>query len=187
MTDLSPRNLLLAAALVAALPLADAHWAAGTPKGCETPWEVDVHDYGPSTGFYVGPPVDGAGGMPCGRRVPGDGHAEYAQGGAYLLVSDPQAFDCYGHPAHHPQSPITVTVEDVGLALFLVGAPFTVAADRLNNVPAIDPNQIDCGDGLADSGGIDCYEQCTIVGFPPGLDGAFPVYVSGTQGHVYAW
>ena len=115
-----------------------------------------------------------------------DGHAEYARGGAWLLVNsgpgvpsaDPNvgagSLYCFGHEGHHANF-ATVTVDDLVLG---AGAEVTIASDTVD----LTGTGEGCGDFESDNG-------ATSVGtvtatFPAGLDGTYQVYVQGTQGHV---
>lgn len=174
---------LLAAALLAA-PLTLAHPnGLGLPKTqCETDDDARVHDYGePSTGFTVWMNSDGS--LPPCPYGDGlwDGHWDFAMGGAILLASEPGASYCYGGYAHHTPHSVIWVQDAVLTDLLASDVGFAVYSDALNNLPlAEEPN---CGDGETDFG-VDCVNSCA-PGFPPGLDGAYHVYVSGTTGHIF--
>ena len=185
------------ALLLLGAPLAFAHAPlSGTPKNyCEDPSEWNVHDYGPpATGLLaIRPPIISDGNIlgDCnGDGVPADfdGHSEFALGGAWLMAdsgdgSTGGSVACYGEVAHHPFFGQFWAFDDV----FGAGIPFTVASDTLNEV---DPGTVpDCGDFTTDNHHT-CFGMC-IVTFPPGLDGAYIVYVGdvltgapGTLGHI---
>jgi hypothetical protein len=201
----------IATALLMA-PIALAHDPPGTPKNyCEPAGEWNTHDYGPpASGVLLHGWVDGKptcnGGPLCTHIDPfdplsselsfcpeGDGHHEFAFGGAWLLVTSgdgqPDPFNgagtkyCFGEEAHHPMfGPFSVSDLVLG-----AGATFTVASDSialagdLLGLPPYPPSA-DCGDYLADHY-TDCLGTCSVV-FGPGLDGAYHVFVQGTQGHV---
>lgn len=170
--------IVLAAALLAA-PLALAHEPRGTPKNyCEPTSEWSVHEYGvlPLTRHN-------GGGVGCGSL--GDGHAEYDFTGAGALIlaesgtglpsqGGSGSLYCYGTWADHaPYGP--ATVDDLVLGS---GAAFDVAADTVD-VAAVGNG---CGD-FQDDVLVSCIGTCTVP-FPPGLDGAYRVYVQGTRGHA---
>lgn len=181
---------------------------------CEATSEWSVHDYGPvANGVTLGQPENGntedcvqdpwdlvvVPGRTCppgytvvlrlfARTVCGrlpfadfDGHKEFATGGAWLLACDAAcgssgtgagAQACWGEMAHHGWS---VTVWDIGIG---AGASFTIGVDDVDVTGLNDP----CGDRLVDVS-MECIGSCTPF-FPPGLDGAYQVFVQGTQGHV---
>ena len=115
-----------------------------------------------------------------------DGHTEWAQGGANLLVlsgsgspsADPSVgagtLYCWAANGHHANF-ATVTVTD---ALLGSGATFTVTADTVD----LTGTGEGCGDNLSD-GGQECVGTCTVT-FPAGLDGSYQVFVTGTLGHI---
>lgn len=169
--------LTLAALLV---PLAAGHTPAGEPKNyCEPATDWSVHDYMPNPLGTLSRPVDGNTGL-CGTNPPPDGHQEWAQGGAWLLVNSGPGFlipgaaggsiVCFGEVGHHNHfGPITLST----------GGSFTV------NVDDVDLTQSSpCGDGLIDNT-TPCTGTC-IVTFVSGLDGSYQVIVSPgePQGHV---
>lgn len=176
----------IAAALLVA-PLAYAHSPAGPKLFCENSADVSTHDYLPPADgalIFVATNGDGAedSATTCGGAAFGDAHGEYAHGGAWLSVDSGDlatygSFACYGEQGHHPfYGPFTV-VDDV-----LGAAQFEVAAD---NTHFPDPvTGIDCGDFQADVGAT-CTGTCTVT-FPPGRDGTYTVFVTGTSGHVFA-
>lgn len=167
-------------ALVVA-PFAVAHEPRGTPKNyCEPGWETSVHEYGPpATGVLIYGDEDGNLLADCsGMGIVGDwdGHTEFALGGARILAGW-EALDCYGAEPHHDAyGPFTV--DDLLLGY---GATFTVASDT---VDLLGGSAGPCGDFEEDMS-TDCVGTCTVT-FPPGLDGAYLIYVQGTQGHVIA-
>lgn len=120
------------------------------------------------------------------QRFDYDGHSEYAQGGAWLLVQTGDdsggSMACFGEVGHHPTfGPFHVVDLTLGTSV-----PFLVAADHTNGIGAMSR---DCGDAIEDVYAI-CTGGCH-VSFSPGLDGAYHVYVGdgtsgqlGTQGHV---
>lgn len=192
--------LLVSIALVAPAALAHvpSHYPvgiAGTPKHyCEDvpregvfQDERRVHEYGPpTTGFTLFLPTDGSleyCPYNAGTDMVGDGHLEWAQGGAYLVAGrDPVKATTCGWPyPDHPAFP-TVAVYDLVLTLMPADVGFFVFADTLNNIPPLDPNEPNCGDLEADFG-VSCVNNCG-VGFPPGLDQTYVVYVNGVQGHI---
>ena len=183
----------------------------GPPKPyCETTPDWHVHDYGPpATGTAIGGLADGnlddcdrdfnpndpwcvaeevaredlnGDGQVC-EKADYDGHMEWAWGGAYLLAEhgDEATFGsyvCYGEDGHHPYyGPFWVV--DVVLGS---GASFEVAADTVNLVGPDPVTGIDCGDFQSDAGS-NCVGTCSVT-FPPGRDGAYYVFVTGTAGHV---
>ena len=115
-----------------------------------------------------------------------DGHAEYARGGAWLLVTsgagvpsaDPNVgagtVYCFGDEGHHANF-ATVTVDDLVLG---AGVEVTVAADTVDLTGVGEG----CGDFESDEGATDV--GTVTATFPAGLDGTYQVYVQGTQGHV---
>ena len=204
--------LLLTAALASiALPPSLAHdGGVGLVKTqCETAGETSVHEYAHSNGFllagdwitvnFFGPPAaepeprassgpttrllqpllgetaDGAV-PPCPfGDTTWDGHYEFAQGGARLQAAASVCTDAY---ADHSAGATIVVVDAV-----FVDVAFSVYSDNLNNDPFQGgPN---CGDFESDYG-VDCVNICAPA-FPPGLDGTYQVYVSGTTGHVLGW
>ena len=181
------RNLpLLMAALLLAAPLSltpatHAHEGGiGLPKTqCEDTKEVGVHEYGaPSMGFLIFLARDGAV-PPCPYGdATWDGHLEFAFGGAWLQAAASVCTEAYAD--HAPGAPITVT--DTVLSQFGSNVAFSVYTDTLNN--DLFQNEPNCGDFESDYG-VDCVNQCA-PGFPPGLDGTYQVYVSGTTGHIDA-
>ena len=174
--------LAVAAALLAA-PLAFAHPydPAGHPTGmiglpkhwCEDADDVKIHEYGPpALGAIILLGLDGSI-PPCPYGdTTWDGHWEWAAGGA-ILIAGPEAIACYGaYPDYTPGSEIWVY--DEILTPLGSGVSFEVGVDT---TPA------PCGDGLIDLS-IQCVDYCA-PGFPPGIDGVYYVFVSGTTGHVY--
>lgn len=158
------RHPLLLLALALPLTVSATH----APGYCElTAVATYTHHYdAPAPGHpFLAPSMDNC--------VGGDGHAERAAGGAWLLVRSGDAVTdgtllCYDEPGHHPFfGPFAVT------DAFQSGArTFVVAAD-------VDPG---CGDGLMDVSTV-CAGSC-IVTFPTGPDGAYHVFVEGATGHV---
>ena len=175
--------LAIAAALLAA-PLAFAHpednnQGAGQPKTwCETSADVNVHEYGPpATGFVIFLGLDGSI-PPCPYGdTTWDGHIEYAHGGGWVQASASVCTEVYADYA--PGSPITLY--DLILTASGSGVAFSIYADTQNNDPV--PSEPNCGDFESDYG-VDCVDACA-PGFPPGLDGSYQIYVSGTTGHFY--
>lgn len=184
------RHVFFPLLALAVLPLASGHYdgRAGMPKEyCETGYgygDWESHDYdNAESGSVLGPPVDGNV-DDCDRDgIYGDfdGHYEYAMGGAWIATNSASTFYCWNGYGDHPEAP-TIWVHDQVLSTSGADIPFHVAADRLNNLPAVDP--VTCGDFESDYG-VDCVNSCAIA-FPPGLDGTYQVYVTGTSGHVYA-
>ena len=173
---------LLALALLG-IPLAHGHYGltgdGGVAKDyCEEFFvETYVHDYATGTGFLVSPGGDGA--IPPCAVGDGtwDGHYEFAYGGAQLQAYPSVCTEAYAD--HSPGS--TIFVRDSVLSPLGSDVAFSVYADYLNNNPIQEgPN---CGDGETDYG-VDCVNHCAPA-FPPGLDGAYTVYVSGFYGHIY--
>jgi hypothetical protein len=187
------------------VPFALAHDPWGTPKYyCESPAEWNVHEYGaPATGRLLQGFEDGnldncnrtiALGTPCVGVDPNDpinsffvdlcgfdspaleydGHAEYARGGAWLLVDSGDGSSggtllCYGEAGHHPAHPL-VQVADLA---WPSNVHFTVAVDLL--AFGFDP----CGDFETDWS-KHCIDACAVES-PPGLDGAYQVFVGHTE------
>lgn len=153
----------------------------------------------PATGLRASPGIverliDGS--HDCdGDGTPGDSddHFEWAIGGAWLLACDfgcaggtGGSVECWGVYSDHQAYP-TIRVFDVGLSVLGVDVPFGVYADNVNNAPPlVGP---DCGDFESDYGGP-CANPCNVGAmenvFPPGLDGSYQVYVSGTHGRIHA-
>ena len=204
--------LILVAFLSAATSSAHPHGVGHMKNQCETLGEGGVHEYGqPSTGFALvgdwvtvvpfgnaqGPAVEDVPtapftrslGLVLGQSSDGsippcpfgdstwDGHYEFAYGGARLQAAASVCTDAYAD--HTPGSIIHVV--DAVLTLQLASdVAFSVYADTLNNDPV--PWEPNCGDFESDYG-VDCVNSCA-PGFPPGLDGTYQVYVSGTTGHI---
>lgn len=172
---------LLAAALL--LPAAGAHDGGfAAPKTqCESGSETRTHEYGPpSTGFNTWMLTD-ASIPPCPYGdTTWDGHHEFAMGGTILMAGSHSQI-CWGAYADHAPG-WSITVVDDTLSFLGSDVAFDVYADTMNN--NLVPENPNCGDGFADYG-VSCVNSCA-PGFPPGLDGAYHVYVSGTSGHVYA-
>jgi hypothetical protein len=153
-------------------------------------YEADARHVGPILEGYVeadviflGPPADGS--LNCVGFDSYDGHSEYAVGGAWLLdgsYGQIDSLECYGEYGHH-ESPVfePITVEDVVISELGVPVRFLVGADTVNALP-VEPYEPDCGDFELDVIAR-CEGSCT-VGFLPGLDGAYVVFVDGTMGHV---
>lgn len=173
---------MLLSLLLLVAPLAWAHSPSGTPKAyCEPAVEHVVHDYGQSNSFGAGPRTDGAAAIPCQGLTLGDGHYEFASGGAHLQ-SGGSAAGCLpaGAVVDHDVHP-RINVWDETLSNAVGEVWFEVWADMLNNLPPSGgPN---CGDGLVDYGTL-CKDVCTPT-FPPGLDGEYWVFVYGTHGHIW--
>ena len=185
-------GLLLALVL---LPAAYAHTdgsAGGSKLYCEDlAGDWHTHDYFSGTGFTLSPASD-ASVPPCAYDPTWDGHYEFAYGGAYLLACEAfcvspdglvgaGASQCWDTYADHEQFP-RVYVNDLQLSAIGLDVAFTIAVDWWNNVPPVDPTHPECGDLETDIA-VDCVNDCQVP-FPPGLDGAYLVYVQGTQGHV---
>lgn len=189
--------LLILAVASCAPPLTYGHVPMGTPNSqCEGLDARYVHDYGaPATGNLLAQPKDG--GAVCGPiyldplgppvfSLSGDGHREYAVGGAWILVESGTGqptpggagtLYCYGEAGHHaPYGPSTVT--DLALG---AGASYVVGADLDDTTGGLEG----CGDFETDEVAT-CVGTCTVA-FGPGLDGAYFVFVDGTQGHVTWW
>lgn len=171
--------LALAPPLAASL---HAHPAGAPRTWCEDLSWDNSHEYGPSTGFLLVGASDGSTPEACAGSLGSlaDGHDEYALGGALLTAAyRPGCND--GLPVDHPEFP-TVEVTDFGLEELDQPVAFSVYVDTLNNVPPLDPAAPNCGDFEADYG-MDCLNVCAVP-FPPGLDGAYQVRVSGTSGII---
>ena len=172
--------LAIAAALLAA-PLAFAHEGSiGAPKPeCEDADDVWMHDYGaPSPGFVIFLGLDGSV-PPCPYGdTTWDGHFEYAHGGTWIQAAASVCTDAYPDAAPG----VFIWVYDAILSHQLGSdVAFSVYADTQNNNPVQEPPN--CGDFESDYG-VDCINYCAPA-FPPGLDGSYQVYVSGTTGHIY--
>lgn len=180
---------LLLAATLAAASLALAHNPAGTPDPSCAP-NASTHDYAaPAVGLLVTNVRDGSQPAPPAPGVlcpHGDGHKEFAQGGAVLAVLSGDGVTygsivCYGQTAHHPAYG-PVSVSDVVLG---ASVPFMVGADTVDLTPPT--TGPDCGDFQVDEE-VDCVGSCTVP-FLPGADGTYQVFVGrlsaqGTAGHV---
>lgn len=211
--------MLLALALVLApasllLPDARSDPDHGTPRDwCESFWdEAYVHEYSSfgywervqTDDFFVGyahtaiPRHDGSRGFSFFSCPLGDGHFEFAIGGALLSGMGGSANGgsetCLGEVPHHSWlNWPTIYVED---AVFGTGVDFTVLSDWPNaGQEALFP----CGDGIL--------EPCPVGGpnsgcnpadewiygfggsvqapFDVGANGAYYVFVEGTSGHVW--
>ena len=185
--------LIAFAVALAVAPLAYGHSPDGTPKAfCEGSGDLLLHEYGPpATGVLLAFFIDGANrtgtAADCGLPNGGDGHAEYALGGAWILVNtglgvpsaDPTvgagALYCFGAEGHHGNF---VTVNALDASPLGAGVEVTVAADTVDLTGVGEG----CGDFESD-------ESATGFGtvtanFPHGLDGTYQVYVTGTQGHI---
>lgn len=179
--------VLLLAALLAMTPLWTADTAGhGLPRPwCESPADMEIHEYAPvAVGVFAFLPID-ASIPPCPYGdTTWDGHYEFVQGGAILQAAASVCTTAY--PDHAPQTMITVVDEvwagefDVAGRKVVLHSPFSVYADTLNNDPI--PSDPNCGDFQSDYG-IQCLDSC-VPGFPPGLDGTYQVFVSGVMGHV---
>lgn len=176
-------------AVLMAAPLAGAHLdgTMGYPKPyCEI-LDLDVHDYGPvATGRLLSDFTDGNL-QDCDGDITTpadyDQHSEYARGGAWLLVTTGDgtygSLACFGELGHHAAyGPFEVIDLVLG-----TGASIRVAADTMSIVPA-PPGEPACGDLQADEA-AECVGSCSVT-FPPGIDGAYAVFVAGTVGHVRA-
>ena len=183
MTKVTRIHFAALALVLAAFPLADGHatpvGGGGTAKDyCEVPFfDTASHDYATGTGFLVSPAGDGA--IPPCPFDDGtwDGHYEFAYGGAQLQAAASVCTEAY---ADHAQGSL-IAVHDTIYSPLGFDVTFSVYADTLNNNPI--PEEPNCGDFETDYG-VDCVNACA-PGFPPGMDGAYTVYVSGTYGHVY--
>ena len=143
-----------------------------------------------------------------------DGHSEFAFGGAVLLVESGTGVHnpagsgslyCYGEPGHHPSFPRVIAADHVygTLITYTVGADYGPSGTHSGyeyevgpRKPTAPPEAMvfddSCGDGLVDAwhtydfGWSAClyWGTCSPVEFPPGLDGAYYVFVERTQGHV---
>ena len=180
--------MAVAAALLAA-PLAFAHSPAGTPKfHCEEPNEWLLHEYAGTSGRLAPQARHDGGTVGCsnGLLVRGDGHPEYAEGGAVLLSTsgagvpsaDPSvgagSLYCYGEAGHHANF-ITVRLPRLASdpSIFIVG---TDTVDLTGTGEG-------CGDFEPDNEQW-CIEVCSVT-FSPGLDGAYQVMVVVPgNGHV---
>lgn len=168
-------NRILIALLLTTAPLALAHTSdygpiSGVPKPyCEDEaGDSYQHEYGaPATGLFLWAPLDGSLGG-CAGYDGYDAHAEFLIGGAYLLAGVTTT-DCWGAPADHAPFP-NVTVDDLVIPS---GVPFLVAVD-------VEP--FPCGNFETDLEQA-CVDACQVT-LPPGIDGAYHVYVQGAMGHV---
>lgn len=183
-------SILYATSLLLALatPVASSHegltGGGGVSKDYCEDADKATHDYGPSTGFILSPPIDGSIEFCPGADFENpvfDGHYEFAYGGAYLLAGW-GAVTCWGVYPDHFDFP-AVHVHDAVLSQIPEAVSFTVAADTLNNVPPVDSGEPNCGDFETDFA-VDCINMCWL-GFPSGLDGSYNVFVNGVYGHVY--
>ena len=151
------------------------------PKAeCETSsTQTSLHSYGaPGTGFVIFLGSDGSV-PPCPYGdTTWDGHYEWAFGGAWLMAG-PMAEACFGAYADHTPGTV-IRVFDMVLSAVGSDVAFSVYADTMNNDPV--PSEPNCGDFESDYG-VDCVNQCAPA-FPPGLDGSYQVYVSGTTGDI---
>ena len=115
-----------------------------------------------------------------------DGHNEFAFGGAWILVTtgagvpsaDPTVGAgtayCFGADGHHASyGPATVTDLVLGQTV-----AFSVYSDTVD----LTGTGSGCGDFISDHSAI-CVGTCTVT-FPPGIDGAYVVFVTGTAGHI---
>lgn len=191
---MNARTTFLLTAISLGVPLGLAHAPGGLPKNyCEDPSEWNLHDYAPVANGVFNLGRDGNIVGDCnGDGVPSDfdSHAEWAQGGATLLVESGDgvtsgAIACHGADAHHPFfGPIAAYDLALGFTV-----PFFVGADTVTLTPPTDPTEPVCGDALVDIAGS-CVGACFVT-FGPGLDGAYAVSVGaiasglmGTVGHV---
>ena len=179
MNNMTKWLVLLALTLA---PLSAAHdGGVGAPKShCETPGsDTGHHEYGPpGSGFVIFLGLDGSV-PPCPYGdTTWDGHIEFAFGGTWLQAAVTLCTEAY---ADHTPAPF-ISVYDAVLTPLGSDVAFSVYADTLNNDPI--PSEPNCGDFESDYG-VDCVNHCTPA-FPPGLDGSYQVYVSGTTGHIYA-
>ena len=141
---------------------------------CESSADTPTHVYSaPSTGSVIMLGLDGSI-PPCPYGdTTWDGHYEWAVGGGWLQAAASICTDAY--PDHTPGTLITV-VDDV-LSTLGSSVNFWVYSDTVSLTG--DP----CGDFESDYG-LPCVDACT-PGFPPGLDGSYQVFVSGSYGHIY--
>lgn len=135
---------------------------------------VHAHQRYPDHGVTL--PLDGAP-PTCPVGVGGEGHLEFAFGGAILLADASKADMCWGRAADHAPRTL-IQVRDA--AQPPGGAAFTVYVDVVQPDPV--PDEMACGDFEYDLA-IGCVGSCTPP-FPPGLDGAYHVVVHGTEGTV---
>src|SRR5687767_997415 len=175
----------MATVVVAPMAFASHTYPVGSLRNwCESDLDDLYHEYGPSTGFAISPGIDGNVQGDCdgdpNTVADYDGHVEFAFGGAWLTAAaSPGCND--GDSVDHAAFP-TVWVGDHVLNLAEAPVSFSVYADTLNNVPPVDPAEPNCGDFESDYG-ADCTNECAVP-FPPGLDGTYQVYVTGTSGSV---
>lgn len=182
----APFVLLLLAAL-AAVPLSNAHLTgdSGIPKlYCENvAGDWGTHDYGPvAVSTFAFMPTDGSIGDCDGNGLIGDEdfHREFAQGGAILLTCDfgcglsgfgDGAPVCWGALADHKiGTPISVFDRALG------PVSFTIGTDNFGGTG-------NCGDNLIDNF-QPCFATCVPI-IPPGADGSYQIFITGTLGHVY--
>ena len=145
---------------------------------CEDVQNGQTHLYGaPALGFVIFIGSDWSI-PPCNfGDTTWDGHYEYAFGGAWLQAATSACTAAFAD--HAPGA--TITVYDNQLTGTLQSdVAFSVYADTLNNDPI--PSEPNCGDFESDYG-VDCVNSCAPA-FPPGLDGSYQVYVSGTSGSI---
>lgn len=108
----------------------------------------------------------------------GDGHYEFAVGGAVLLV-DSLSERCWGTYADHTRdNPIRV-VDASGTS-----TAFRIGVDHLDNAAPLSAGETYCGDMETDRY-VDCVDSCDPMLLPASLDGSIQVYVFGTTGHVH--
>ncbi len=173
--------------VLVATPLAGAHLdgTKGYPKPyCEIGVDTLVHDYGPvASGELLSDFMDGNVQDCNADLVFGDfdAHSEFARGGAWMLVVSGDGnygtLACFGEEGHHPSYGPFV-VDDLVL---LDTATMRIAVDTVSLIPT-PPGQPDCGDLQTDVEAT-CVGSCSVT-FPPGIDGAYSVFVTGTVGHV---
>ena len=142
-----------------------------------------MHEYAAGgTGLFLAGFHDGAA-MPCAWRdlgeTPADGHSETSHGGAWILSHSGYRTGsvwCHGEEPHHPwYGPFRV--EDAAQPS---GVYFLVSADTESRVSTDPATQIECGDYDHDVAQL-CVDVCTVT-FPPGLDGAYLVFLGAYQG-----
>lgn len=138
--------------LVLLAPVVFAHAPAGAPDPlCET---GAVHDYGGVGALYLDPSSPFAGPLPTTVDgalanplcLGGDGHEEFAVGGATLAVASGNGVSggslaCLGQAGHHGATVQALDTQGFGPRLY-------VLADHSRVPPASGP---DCGDGVIES------------------------------------
>lgn len=164
----------------------------GEPSHTAFPAGVIIHPttFAPNTRTALGNALADGSIPPCAfGDGTWDGHLEFGYGGAWLFArsgtgapSNGGTLPCWGAPADHSSMP-TISVFDHVIDVVLgTGTSFSVYADTYNNLSVIDFNTANCGDFESDLG-VDCVTLC-FIGFPPGLDGTYQVYVAGFSGVI---